>query len=260
MAQSPEEIMESAWRSFYPQVSKNMFNITIANKFPLTQYMENSDISILHVNLAGGSLNYVSDNIGDVIGANKSDLLQKGITQLLKHLIPSHLEYSIVVTSLYKDVFSQWNANEILNMRLTIVGLRIDNHEKGEIAILNNGIPVNWDVNNLATENMNMLQDITHLMKNEHYWIRIWTTANSETVKNYHSNPNFNIGEDILSKREKQILKLIIKEQPAIKIAKDLKISLNTVNNHRQKILDKFGVKDTTALISLAKLINFNQW
>ncbi len=55
-----------------------------------------------------------------------------------------------------------------------------------------------------------------------------------------------------ISSREKEILKLLINGNTSVEIAKQLFISTLTVKWHRKNLLVKFGVKNTSALISLA--------
>lgn len=260
---SIEEKMKAAWKSFY-----DIYDISAINenesvdisKFPFLSQIENNNAVIFHLNLYEGSLNYVSDNVEFVLGAKRSELMKDGITQLLKQLIPQHISYSNNVTEMFGKVFKSWAPDELINLRLTIVGLRMIHPEKGEITIINNGTPIEWDKNYLATKNINLMQDISHLSKNNDYWIRIWNTVNSEKVNFFHSNPDANSRKDILSNREKEILELIIAGENADEISKKLYLSRVTVNNHRQNILDRFGVKDTTALTILAGLVGFHKW
>ena len=70
----------------------------------------------------------------------------------------------------------------------------------------------------------------------------------------YHSDLDITLKGDILSVREKEILRLIIEGKSTNEIAKKLFISRITVNNHRQNMLNRVGVKDTTGLIILMKL------
>jgi DNA-binding NarL/FixJ family response regulator len=55
-----------------------------------------------------------------------------------------------------------------------------------------------------------------------------------------------------LSGREKEILSLICKELTIREIGEKLSISENTVRNHRVKIMDKVGVKNTVGLVKFA--------
>lgn len=55
-----------------------------------------------------------------------------------------------------------------------------------------------------------------------------------------------------LTKREKEVLNLIIREYTSSEIAKELYISLGTVETHRRNLLSKLGVKNTAGLVRIA--------
>tara|TARA_B100000780_G_scaffold181709_1_gene127479 strand:+ start:613 stop:927 length:315 start_codon:yes stop_codon:yes gene_type:complete len=57
---------------------------------------------------------------------------------------------------------------------------------------------------------------------------------------------------ELLSKREGEILKLICLEYTSQEIGKKLFISKRTVDNHRQKILQKIAAKNTVGLVIYA--------
>ncbi|MFV0606013.1 MAG: response regulator [Niabella sp.] len=65
------------------------------------------------------------------------------------------------------------------------------------------------------------------------------------------TDPENNIS-NLLSKRENEILKLIIEGKKSSEIATELYISINTVDTHRKNILAKCEVKNTAQLIALA--------
>lgn len=55
-----------------------------------------------------------------------------------------------------------------------------------------------------------------------------------------------------LTKREKEIMKLITAELTTAEIAESLHISEHTVNSHRKNLLSKLGVKNTAGLVKYA--------
>ena len=55
-----------------------------------------------------------------------------------------------------------------------------------------------------------------------------------------------------LSRREKEILKLIVEEYTTAEIAKELFISFGTVESHRRNMISKLGVRNTAGLVSAA--------
>ena len=59
-----------------------------------------------------------------------------------------------------------------------------------------------------------------------------------------------------LSRREKQILKLIVNENTSAEIADQLFISVNTVESHRKNIMQKLGTKNIAGMVR--KALEFN--
>ena len=68
----------------------------------------------------------------------------------------------------------------------------------------------------------------------------------AETLKH---NPAPNI---ILTRREKEVLKLIADGMTNNEIAQDLFISATTIDTHRKNLLEKFGAKNTALLVRMA--------
>ena len=66
-----------------------------------------------------------------------------------------------------------------------------------------------------------------------------------------HVNPTFNYVEH-LSEREKEVLQLICQERTTKEIADQLFLSPKTVENHRSRIMDKTGVRNTAGLVIFA--------
>ena len=64
-----------------------------------------------------------------------------------------------------------------------------------------------------------------------------------------------NMSNSILTKREKEVFELLIKNKTTSEIAKELKISDKTVRNHISKAMQKLGVKGRAgAVIELLRL------
>ena len=57
---------------------------------------------------------------------------------------------------------------------------------------------------------------------------------------------------DVLTPRELQVLKLIAEAHSSKEIARELVISIKTVERHRQNILDKLGMSDRVELTRYA--------
>lgn len=83
--------------------------------------------------------------------------------------------------------------------------------------------------------------------------------AFSKEVSEIISRPSKNelAGPPQLTRREKQIIKLLAEGKTSIKIAEELSVSSLTVDTHRRNLMQKFGVKNTAELIKAAMLQKF---
>jgi len=80
---------------------------------------------------------------------------------------------------------------------------------------------------------------------------KIVNSATGEIIKSDHQKSN-----NILSGREKEILQLIRKGKMSKEIADLIKISINTVNRHRQNILEKLRVNNSHEACRIAELMH----
>lgn len=78
---------------------------------------------------------------------------------------------------------------------------------------------------------------------------RIFNIQTGETITSEKYKP---LGENLLSKRELEILKLVAKGNSSNQIAKLLHISVYTVRRHRQNIIQKMQVSNTTEALRTA--------
>jgi DNA-binding NarL/FixJ family response regulator len=82
-----------------------------------------------------------------------------------------------------------------------------------------------------------------------------FTKTDQELLAKYMSSRSKKVrfnSHDLLSKRENEILKLICLEYTNQEIGSKLFISKRTVENHRHKILEKIGAKNTVGLVVYA--------
>ena len=97
------------------------------------------------------------------------------------------------------------------------------------------------------------MEEITHLVKGNHYWFRLECGGNTLA---YVQQKGKKLFKDILSERERQILKLIAKNKSSQDIAKRMNISKLTVETHRKNMIKRTGSKDSTALTHICKMSN----
>ena len=95
-------------------------------------------------------------------------------------------------------------------------------------------------------------EDITHLIKGEEYWLLLESFANTSSFSKFYKKDG--IDNYPITSREKEILILIAKGKSTKEVASELKISPDTVGQHRKNMIKRMMAKDTSALIQLCKM------
>jgi DNA-binding CsgD family transcriptional regulator len=116
-------------------------------------------------------------------------------------------------------------------------------------------IPIEFNAQNNPTVLMMSFQEVSHLVKGEDYCIRGIFGEDDKKIFVYYSKEDRTIDSEIISEREREVLQYISQGLDTKQIAGELKISTNTVDNHRRNMLSRTGTRDTTALIQLCRML-----
>lgn len=130
---------------------------------------------------------------------------------------------------------------------------RIKNKEGKYIRLLHQIIPIEFDENSFY-RTLGMHTDITHIKRDGIPSLSIIGLNDEPSFYNIQDTEKFTKSYSLFTKRERQILKLIIEGVSSKQIAEELFISPHTVNAHRKNILTKAEVK--TSLDLLKKGLN----
>ena len=128
-----------------------------------------------------------------------------------------------------------------------VVNYRIRHKEGHYIHVLRNGYCSSMDYNNKMTHNTSICLDISNL-KHDNKQSMLIKEGNKVLVELHNDNPD-DIAWQILSKREKEIVRLLCNNKTSEQISLLLFISRHTVDTHRRKILKKLNIKNTTELM-----------
>jgi DNA-binding CsgD family transcriptional regulator len=116
-------------------------------------------------------------------------------------------------------------------------------------------IPIEFNAQNNPTVLMMSFQEVSHLVKGENYCLRGIFGEDNKKVFVYYSNEDRTLDNEIISEREREVLMYISQGLDTKQIAAEMKISNNTVDNHRRNMLARTGTRDTTALIQLCRML-----
>jgi DNA-binding CsgD family transcriptional regulator len=156
----------------------------------------------------------------------------------------------------FTDVLQKIPFKEKVNIKIHHCGMQFMRTDGKPIRIFSQGIPIQNDEERNFIYTLNYVQNIHHLIKNSfpYYWIRLSYGQQNQYVQTFHSESKEHNKHDLLSEREKEILLLIAEGLDTKEIAGKLFISINTIGNHRSNMIERLGVRDSTALVQLAKM------
>lgn len=179
------------------------------------------------------------------------------ITRFLALLPPDHSDYAYLSGGWHLRLFQQVPFEQKLNMHSVHCGVKICRPDGSRGRLLARSFHVDYDENRNPLVSLVIAQDIAHLYKGDHYWFRSSFGEQSETVFHYLSHHERTYEQDILSEREKQVLRLLHGGLESKEIAHQLRISPETVLQHRRNMLARTGARDTTALLQIAEWCQF---
>lgn len=197
----------------------------------------------------------VSSNAESISGYSEAEILNGNLSLVLKVLTLDHFLYPYTWGKWIADIYAQ--TGNFDDLKVTICGVKMK-HKNGQILT---GIvqyaPV--DILNNTQDGVSRtaiitMTEISYLLKSDFYWMRAEFGLKEKQTHHLFSSDKINKPCDILSDREKNILRLIAQGMESKEIGKILFISSHTVDNHRRNMIAKTGARDTTALIHICKM------
>jgi DNA-binding CsgD family transcriptional regulator len=212
---------------------------------------ENSVRVILdHINF---KILHISQNVEALSGYSGDEIINLNILFTMKLFTLDH--YNFMYVWVKWAITRHLKYGDSFDAKQIMCGVKVK-HKKGHIMrLLFRQYPLETTDEGVATLSAITIDDITHLMKSDFYWGRIECGRTTKQIHHLISLDNKDIPQDILSKREISIVRLLAKGKESKEIANKLFISSHTVDNHRRNMINKIGVRDTTGLIQICKMV-----
>lgn len=200
---------------------------------------------INHHNL---SFEFVSKEVEDVMGYLPSEF---DIKFMNSKLHPDDRSWFLAIGSGIVDFFTQLPVDKLMKYKV-----RYDVRfmkKNGEYArILYQGILLEHDDNGKFLRTLSVHSDITYLKQEGKPVLSFIGLDGEPSYVDVASNNIFIESKEEFTKREKQVLKLLIEGKLSKEISSILKISKQTVDTHRKNMLHKKNLNNTGELIGKA--------
>jgi DNA-binding CsgD family transcriptional regulator len=196
----------------------------------------------------------ISDNVEAMLGYSIFDF-NKYNTVLLYSVIDSkHLSFfsEVIKWAISNEIYAKKNIEK--KFRLTLCGLKVLLSNGKTERLLMRYSPHYFADSHNADIAIITLNNISFMTKSDFCWGHM-AFGKDYMFRNYMlSTDTKNHDADIISEREKDVLKLITEGFESKEIAEQLFISINTVEKHRKNMLARTGLRDTTALVQISKM------
>ena len=188
----------------------------------------------------------ISNNFKTITGIDLNLNDQNNLNETFGRINPNHL---LLIAKSVEKFPSLINASKLQFYKACLCGLSILNNE-GEVSrLLINANSYGHNKQGFPQIALVTINKINFMMKSDDLWLRV-TYGEQNTKVNFCSTADEK-REDLLSEREKDVLKCIINGLDSKAIAEKLYLSPDTVIKHRKNMLAKSGLCDTTALIQI---------
>ncbi len=214
-------------------------------------WMPASPIVGLLMDLRGLRINIATRNSVDVLGFGNDLLLREGFRFLVDRIEPADRDRALLV---FKEAYQHYHTitPSLRKYHRFSLVYRFRHGATGTpVWIMHQSIPALIDTSGALVYTLNLLTDITAYKTDASSQGRFYVPTSNQGLKEIRI-PTEEQLLRVLTKREKQIIRMLMEGMSSKQIAEALGISANTVNNHRKRLLGKTGCNNSMELVRYA--------
>ncbi|MVM31343.1 hypothetical protein GO755_14965 [Spirosoma sp. HMF4905] len=191
-------------------------------------------------------------DLENLLGWSKDDYFDGGIAFYLSTFLPADQQGFVLISKYITDYVGTISQSELQQMRM-LYDYKLTHKDGHQVRIIQENITLKADAEGRIIYSLALVSDISHLNKEgtQHFCFLNGAEKRLYVIDN---ETNQCTQLDMLSKREVQIAQLLSQNLTSEQIAEQLFISVHTVNTHRQKMIRKMGMTDTTDLLNFLKV------
>ena len=192
-------------------------------------------------------IEFCSDSVKTVFGIEPTEW---SIGYMMENMHPDDLDPFLqnerslmpILKSMDPDVLSEYKVRYDFRMKSS----------NGEYRrILHQAITIHNDSNGAIIRTLCVYTDITHLKEEGRMNVSLISLNGHKSYFDIQPDGSYSLADQDLSKRELEIIRLLVKGMKSKGIAEELGISVHTVSNHRKKIIEKYNLSSTNEIIQL---------
>lgn len=219
-----------------------------------TLWMQGNALAVLDIKTMQYPL--ILGDVEKVCGWSKEYFYEVGVEGYVNKFLPNDLLGLGEISKLINNYLPTLTKQEVKQFR-SIYDYQMCGKDGRVRRVCQEGIPLKTNEEGHITYLLAYVSDITNFKREGKQHIHLSGGANSCLIE-IDNTSNTCKELPMLSKREQEISKLLGQGLVSEEISKQLFISVNTVNTHRQNMLRKLGMADTTELLNFIKIYRLN--
>lgn len=204
-------------------------------------------------NTVEGTIEHAGGMTDELIGYSLHELLHKSILKIFLRIHPNDLPKFYAFANYWISILINNGEDEKGHLHPTIC-VRLRNAEDLYKWVMIRYIEQYLDKDGNALYDIALVTDITHIKRDGPPMMCLLNTFDNNCKYFYCNEEKQLIIKHIslhhFTQRELEILKLLAAGKSSKQIAAELKISIKTVDNHRQNMLEKVNAKSSAELVS----------
>lgn len=199
-------------------------------------------------NCAIAQVELTSNSITKILGINSPEDFT--IEFILEHIHPEDLPYFFDFENEVTAFFSRLPVEKVLKYKVNYQ-YRIRRIDGSYIRIMQQALPIQTNEEGTAVRMLNIHTDISHLRVENNSTLSFIGLEGEPSILNYAYSKNFPKTKDRLTKKENEILRLLVTGKTSYEVANTLFISKNTVDTHRKNMLKKTKCRTMVELMMM---------
>ncbi len=199
-------------------------------------------------NCATARIEFVDHKVLNVLGYTVEEF---SVELFFESIHPEDVSYYLNHEHAVTDFFTQLPVDKVLKYKVSH-DCRVRRSDGQYIRILQQVTTAQSDEDGAVIRTLGVHTDITHLKPEGKPQLSFIGLDGEPSYYNWKPNVVFLPAKQLLTKREQEIVKMIVEGQSSDMIAANLYISRNTVNTHRRNILAKTKTKSLADLVRKA--------
>ncbi len=236
------------WQELTKNATVKELNFELEIHKKLLNIFQVGDYYYMIFNIPETKFDIISDEMAEVLGYEKSELT---VPFFISSIHPDDQPWFLNFENKVVEFFTSLRPEQVRNYKVRY-DYRIRKKNGDYIRVMQQVLTLQFEGDNQVVRTLVVHTDISHI-KQDGLPVLSFIGLNGEpSYINVDVKEVFTTAKEIITKREREILNLLVKGNDSKTIASLLSISKQTVDTHRKNILKKTGCENTAALIATA--------